>query len=325
MTHTLSRRDALKLTGAVAALGLGTTQLRAQDQTVRLIVITPPGAIVDASSRKLAEGLRVRLGRPVIVENKTGAGGNIATDFVAKSAPDGTTLLVTSNNHTTNAALYKKLSYDAERDLIPVTHTVDFALVLAANPTLQASNLAELIALAKKKPESLSYGSGGNGSPGHIAMELLLAQTGLRLQHIPYKGASPAMTDAMAGQLPLAAGSLSSALPFIKSGQLKAIGVSGKRRSPSAPNIPTFIESGVKEYDYTGWIGLMAPRGTPANVVKSLHEHISAVIADPAYKQTIESMGGEVVQQPTIAFAQMLAQDFERNRALVKSAGLHSE
>ena len=322
MTATPSRRAVLQMAGA-AALSVSTPLLRAQDQTVRLIVITPPGAIVDASSRKLAEGLRARLGRAVIVENRTGAGGNIASDFVAKAPPDGNTLLVTSNNHTTNAALYKKLPYDAERDLIPVAHTVDFALVLAANPSLRANSLAELIALAKRDAEALSFASGGNGSPGHIAMELLMAQSGLRLQHIPYKGASPAMTDATAGQVPLAAGSLSSALPFIKSGQLKAIGVSGKARSPSAPEIPTFIESGLKDYDYTGWIGLMAPRGTPDSTVRALHEHISAVIADPAYKLSVESMGGEVVQQSTAAFTQMLAVDFERNRKLVKSAGLH--
>ncbi|HSI59827.1 MAG TPA: tripartite tricarboxylate transporter substrate binding protein [Ideonella sp.] len=320
MSHK-NRRHLLKL-AAASTLSAALTAVYADEKPLRLIVITPPGAIVDSSSRTLAEGLRVRLGRPVLVENRTGAGGNIASDFVAKSAPDGNTLLVTSNNHTTNAFLYKSLPYDAEKDLVPVAHTVDFALAVAAHPTVKVSTIAELIALAKSNPDGLSFGSGGNGSPGHIAMELLEAQAGIKLQHIPYKGAAAAMTDAVAGQTQFAAGSLSSALPFVKSGQLKVLAVSGRRRAASAPAIPTMIESGLGEYDYTGWIGIMAPRGTPAALVQSLHEQINAVTQTAEFRKSVELQGGEAIQQSITEFSAMLKTDFERNRALIRAAGI---
>lgn len=321
MKFLSTRRDALRvLTATIAAPAIGRAAAQA-DKPLKLIVITPPGAIVDASSRTLAEGLRARLNRPVLVENKTGAGGNLATDFVAKAEPDGNTLLVTSNNHTTNPYLYK-LPYDAEKDLVPVAHTVDFALVIAAHPSLQASTVAELVALAKAKPNSLSFASGGNGSPGHLAVELLMRQAGIRMEHIPYKGASPAMTDAVAGQVQLAGGSLSSALPFLKTGQLKGIGVSGRRRAAAAPQVPTLIESGLKDYDYTGWIGVMAPKGVPLEVRQALNAHINAVVGSKEFRASVDSQGGEVAPKSVAAFAEMLKADFERNRQLIRSANI---
>lgn len=318
----LTRRYALRVLAASVAAPAISRSWAQSDKALKLIVITPPGAIVDSSSRTLADGLRARLNRPVIVENKTGAGGNLASDFVAKAEPDGNTLLVTSNNHTTNPYLYKTLPFDAEKDLVPVAHTVDFALVIAAHPSLKASSVSELVALAKAKPNSLSFASGGNGSPGHLAVELLMAQTGIRMEHIPYKGASPAMTDAVAGQVQLAGGSLSSALPFIKSGQLKGLGVSGRRRAASAPQIPTMIESGLKDYDYTGWIGIMAPKGVPLEVRQALNAHINAVVSSKEFQSSVEAQGGEVAPKSVAAFADMLKADFERNKQLVKSANI---
>jgi tripartite-type tricarboxylate transporter receptor subunit TctC len=325
MTDTLNRRDLIRFAGAAAAAAPFGSVLAQADRPIKVVCITPPGAILDSTSRLIAQGLRARTGRTATVETRAGAGGNIATDFVAKSAADGSTILVTSNNHTTNAALYKSLPYDAEADLVPVAHVADYALVLVASPKSNIKTVSELVALAKAKPDAISVATGGNGSPGHIAAEIFKQLTGVRLQHVPYKGAAAAMTDALTGQVELAAGSLSSALPFIKSGQLRALAVTGQSRSASAPELPTFVEAGVKGYDYTGWIGVMAPRGTPASVVQSLHEAINTSMDSAEVRRAIEGMGGAVRQQTIAQFSEMLRIDFERNRKLIQALSLRVE
>jgi tripartite-type tricarboxylate transporter receptor subunit TctC len=313
----------------VAAVALAAGGLHAQSspaqRTTRLIVITPPGGIVDSSARWIAERLAQRTGRPVVVENRTGAGGNIAAEVVAKAPADGSTLLYTSNNFTTNAYLYRKLSFDPRKDFEPVIQVGDFSMVLVAHPSVPAKSLNELVALSKAKPELLSYGSGGNGHPGHIATELVKSQSGAKFQHVPYKGAGQAMTDAIGGQVQLAIGSLGSALPFIKSGQVKPIAVTGRSRSPSAPDIPTMAEAGLKGYDYNGWIGILAPRGTPKATVEQLHVDIAAVLAMPEVKQKMDAQGGSVVEESTAKFKAMLDADFERNHQLIVQGAVKPE
>ncbi|WP_458098194.1 Bug family tripartite tricarboxylate transporter substrate binding protein [Roseomonas sp. WA12] len=321
---SLSRRAVLGLSGAVVT-GVPRLAYSQAEKPVRLIVITPPGAITDTSARLIAEGLRLRLGRPVVVENRTGAGGNIATDYVAKSTPDGDTLLVTSNNHTTNPFLYRRLPYNAERDLVPVAHVVNFALVLAANPGLRAATIADLLRLTGSAPGTITYGTGGNGSPGHLAVELFRLKSGIKLQHVPYRGAAAAMTDAVTGQVQLAAGSLSSALSFIAEGKLIGLAVTDQARSASAPSLPTMVEAGVVGYDYTGWIGLMAPRGTPAAVIETLNAAVNAVTTTAAFRNSVESQGGEVVQASADGFLEMLRRDFVRDRDLISRGGIHME
>jgi tripartite-type tricarboxylate transporter receptor subunit TctC len=317
----LSRRQLLQLSLAAASIHSGYSWAQA-DKPFRVVCITPPGAILDSTSRLVAQGLKNLTGRPAVVENRTGAGGNIATDIVAKSPADGSTLLVTSNNHTTNAALYKSLPYDAEKDLIPVAHVADFAMVLVASPATGIKSISDLVQRSKSRPDGLLLATGGKGSPGHIAAEVFSQLSGAKLQHVPYKGASPAMTDTVSGQVELACGSLSSALPFIKSGQLKALAVSGQTRAKSAPEIPTFLEEGVKGYDYTGWIGVFAPRGVPASVIASLHSAITMGLDVPEVHKALESQGGVLMKQSTAQFEEMLRVDFERNRKLVQALNL---
>lgn len=307
---------------AALALAAGSAGAQAPRAT-RLIVITPPGGIVDSSARWLAERLSVRMGRPVVVENRTGAGGNIAAEVVARAPADGSTLLYTSNNFTTNASLYRKLPFDARKDFEPVVQVADFSIVLVAHPSVSARSLGELLALSKSEP--LNYGSGGNGSPGHIAAELIKNQAGARIQHVPYKGAGLAMTDAIGGQVQLAIGSLGSALPFIKSGQVRALAVTGRTRSAAAPDIPTVAEAGLPGYDYSGWIGILAPRGTPKPVVEQLQADIAAVLATPEMRQKIDAQGGTVVVESTAKFRAMLDADFARNQQLVQQGAVRPD
>lgn len=312
--------------GLAAMLSFASAAALAQaPRPLRLIVITPPGGIVDSSARWLAEQLTVRTGRPVIVENRAGAGGNIAAEVVAKAPADGSTLLYTSNNFTTNAYLYRKLAFDPRKDFEPVIHVADFSMVLVSHPSVPAKNLGDLVALSKAKPELLNYGSGGNGSPGHIAAELLKSQSGARLQHVPYKGAGQAMTDAIGGQVQLAFGSLGAALPFFKSGQVRPIAVTGRTRAAAAPDIPTMDEAGMKGYDYTGWIGIFAPRGTPKPMVEQLYTDIAAVLATSEIRQKVDAQGGTVVTETPAQFQTMLNADFERNHRLFMQGAVKTE
>ena len=321
MNFEISRRRVLQwsLIAAGAPVEFAFAQA---DKAIKVVCITPPGAILDSTSRLLAQGLRTKTGRATAVENKPGAGGNIATDFVAKSAPDGGTLLVTSNNHTTNAALYKSLPYDPEKDLVPIAQVAEFAMVLVASVKSGIKSLPDLVARSRGKQDSYSLATGGNGSPGHIAAEVFRQLSGARFQHIPYKGAAPAMTDAISGQVELACGSLSSALPFIKGGQLRPLAVSGHSRAPAAADIPTFAEEGVEDYDYTGWIGVMAPRGTSPAIAAALHDAINASMDTPEVRKSLESQGGALVTRTASQFAEMLRADFERNRKLVRALNL---
>jgi tripartite-type tricarboxylate transporter receptor subunit TctC len=311
---------ALLLSGAATLAG-------AQDngRPIRLIVITPPGGIVDTSARLLAERWGAKTGRTVIVENRAGASGNIAAEFVARAPKDGSVLLYTSNSFTTNAYLYRRLSFDSRNDFVPVLQVAEFSLVIAANSATKIRTMAELISQSKAQPNSLNYGTGGNGQPGHVATELVKSQTHIEMQHVPYKGAGPAMADAMSGQIQLGVGSLGSALPFIKSGQLNGLAVTGKARAASAPQIPTLAEAGLAGYDYTGWIGIMAPKGTPAATLKAAQAQIAEVLAMPEVEQKIEAQGGLVVHESTEQFQRMLNRDFDRNEKLVREGAIKME
>ena len=255
----------LLLVAVAAFIALSATaQAQVKDtRPVRIVVITSPGGSADLLARLLAEKLGSATGRTFIVDNKVGAGGNVASEFVARSAPDGNTLLLTANNHNINPAIYPKPPYDPERDFAPVVEIGRGASVIAVHPSVPVNSLPELIALAKNKPNTLSYGSCGIGNPGHIQGELLKSLTNIDLVHIPYKGAGPAMADAVGGQIPIVFGSLASALPFMKTGKLKVLGVTSARRTPIAPEIPTSAEGGVTGYEYELWWGIFAPAGTP--------------------------------------------------------------
>ena len=292
---------------------------------MRIIVITSPGASADFTARLIAEKLAPRIGKPVIVENKPGAGGNLATEFVARAAPDGDTLLLTANNHNINPALYAQTPYDPEKDLVPVVLVAQGPGVLVAHPGTPINSIKELIAYATANPNKLSYASGGIGNPGHIQGELLKFMGNVALVHVPYKGAAPAIADVVAGQVPLGFGSLVSAMPHIKAGKLKAIALTSQSRWPGMPDIPTIAEAGVPGYVYEVWLGIFASRGTPAKIVDKLNKEISEVLLLPEVREKIHAQGMETNGKSVRNFEAMLREDLVKSIKLVKEAGIKPE
>jgi tripartite-type tricarboxylate transporter receptor subunit TctC len=263
-------------------------------QPIRLILPFSPGGGTDTIARSLNTKMSEILGQTVIVENRAGAGGAIATDYVAKAPPDGYTVLFTVSSHSINQALMPKLPFDTERDLRGVTLIGALPQVIAVHPSVAANNLKEWLTLGKKEPNYLNYGTGGVGSPGHFAGALLQAMSKQPLNHVPYRGAGPALADAMGNQIPAFAGTLSGALPYIKNGKLKALAVTSKERSSLLPNVPTVAESGVAGYESDTWIGTFVPRATPEAIVRKLHLATLAALADPAVRAKVESQAGTV-------------------------------
>ena len=281
-----------------AALALTTLGAAAEawpTKPVKMVVTYPPGGTVDAVARVIAPKLSARLGQPVVIDNRAGAGGAIGGDLVAKSAPDGYTVMLDASNHSQNPALRSKMPFDTLRDLAPVSLLVRVPNVLVANPAAPIKDVKDLIAQAKAKPEQINYASSGNGSAQHLAAELFGVVAGVRMTHVAYKGGGPALTDVMAGQVPVFFASLASSLPYIQGGKLRALAVTGKARSPVLPQIPTVAESGLAGYEVYEWNGVFVPAGTPAPVVDRLSKELSAVMRDPDVRARLEGMGAEVI------------------------------
>jgi tripartite-type tricarboxylate transporter receptor subunit TctC len=252
---------------------------------IKLIVPFSPGGSNDVFARVLATKLAARLGQPILVENKLGSGGTIGTEYVAKSAPDGYTLLFASASITTNAAFGKKLSYDLTKDLLPIGRilTTPFCIVVSNN--LKVNSLKELIALAQSKPGSINYGSAGIGGMNHLGAELFASAAKIDLVHVPYKGIAPAFTDLMSGNLQMLVPSLASVTPYIQSNKMRGLAVTSSQRSSLAPAIPTASEAGLQGFELEVWYGLFAPAGMPAPIVKKLNEELNAVLMDPSVKE----------------------------------------
>ena len=244
------------------------------DRAVRFVVPYPPGGGTDVIARIVHERFQAALGQTIVIENKGGAGGSVGTDVVAKSAPDGYTVLFTLSSHTINPAIFPKLSYDAVKDFEPVGSVASLPQILVANPQFPANTVAELIALAKAKPGSLSFASVGNGSPGHLAGELFKIRTSTLLTHIPYRGGGPAVTDVMGGQVPLLWVSIPAAAQFVKAGKLKALGVSTLKRSAAFPDVPTLQEAGVADFEVDSWYAIFVPAKTPQAIIDAIRSEI---------------------------------------------------
>ena len=243
------------------------------NKTVKIIVSYPPGGSTDIVARILFQQISESTGQQFIIENRAGAGGNIGAELVAHSPPDGYTLLIATTAHAINMSLFKQLGYDIQKDFVPVSLLTQGPLVLVANPKFAANNVHELIVLAKGgKP--ISFASSGNGQSTHLSAELFNSMAGIKMQHIPYKGSAPALSDVMAGQVEVMFDTTLSAMPFIKAGKLKALGVTGSQRSQVAPEIPTISESGLNGYEVFAWNGVLAPGGTPKAVILQLNEEI---------------------------------------------------
>jgi tripartite-type tricarboxylate transporter receptor subunit TctC len=293
---------------------------------IHIVVPFPPGTGADLSTRRVADPMSKILGQPIIIENRAGAGGVVGAGYVAKAAPDGYTLLAgTLNTHALNPGLYKALPYDPIRDFAPITRIVSFPNVLAVPSSLQVSAVPQLIDLAKRRQsegKSLTYASGGNGTTAHLAGAQLAQEIGADLLHIPYKGTSLAMTDVMSGRVDMIFGNIPVLLPHVNSGSLNALAISTKTRSKLMPNVPTVSEVGMPEMEMAVWIALLAPAGTPAEIVRKLHAAALEALASPAITDAYEREGSTIeVDKSPAEFEKVLKADVEKWTRVIKATG----
>jgi tripartite-type tricarboxylate transporter receptor subunit TctC len=297
----MHRRTLSALVVAFAA-AIASAAAPAQDfpnRAITIIVPQPPGGGTDIISRIIAQQLSVQLGKPVVVENKPGAGTIVGTQAAAKSSPDGYTLLAgLTANMAVNPSLFKTLPYDPVRDFTPVGMMAQFPFVLVVSKDFPAKSVKELIAMAKAKPGSINFASAGNGTGQHLSAELFKLMAGVDMTHVPYRGAAPAYSDVISGRTPVFFDNLASALGHIKGGSVRALGVTGKERSPSLPDVPTIAEAGVPGYSNYVWFGLWAPKNTPQPVVAKLYAEIRKAVATPAVKERIVKDAGVPMDTP---------------------------
>ena len=290
--------------------------------TIRYVVPFPPGGLTDVMARTVGQALGERWKVNVVIDNRPGGGGQIGADAVAKAPPDGYTLVMaTTGTHTINPGLYPKLPFDAERDFKPVTLIASVPNLLVVNPALGVGTAAELVALAKSKPGALSFASFGNGASNHLSGEMLKSLTGIQVTHVPYKSAPQAVTDLMAGQTAFAFVNTPLALPHVRSGKLKALAVTGAKRSAATPEFPTMQEAGVPGFVVESWYGLMAPAGTPEAVIARLHKEILAVLATPELREFFAKQGADVVTTTPAEFAAMVKTERARWAEVIRTSG----
>ena len=289
---------------------------------VRLIVTYPPGGGADTIARLLAPRVGEALGQPMIVENRPGAGGTIGAGEVARAAPDGMTLMLDASSYAVNPSLYPKLPYDARRAFAPLSLLVLFPNMLVVNPAFPARSVQELVAAAKAQPGKIAYASSGNGSAQHLAAELFRQGAGLDMVHIPYKGGGPALQDVIGGQVPVFFANMASGLPHVKSGRLRALAVTGAKRSSAAPELPTVAESGVPGYEVYEWNAVFAPAGTPAAIVERLHMEFAKALAHPEARDRIGSLGGEIAALAPAETERWLAAQLDKWAQVVRTANI---
>ncbi len=311
------------------AAGFGAAA-QAQDfpgKPVRIVVPYPPGGGVDGMARPIADRLSRLWNQPVVVENKPGASTIIGSDFVAKAAPDGLTLLFTSDSSiTSNPHLYPKMPFDPIKDLAPVTQLIDLYQMVVAHPSLGAGTMQELVALARAKPGTLNYGSYGSGSQPNLLFEALKAQTGISIAHIPYKGIAPALTATVAGEVQLTMGGTATSRGYFAAGRLKPLAIARAQRLPALPEVPTLRESGFPDIDPKPWFGLFAPAGTPAAIIDKIQKDVRSVITEPEFDQReITGKGYGAVGSTPAEFTQFIKTDFEYKGRLIKLSGAKAE
>ncbi len=300
----------------------------AQDYPSRQLTIvssTGAGSASDMIARVLAPRLQQRLGRAVIVENRTGASGNIGVASVVKSVPDGHTLLIAPSTITITPWLVKDLGWDPSRDLEPVARLAVIGMALTVHAAVPAHNARELIALAKQRPGSLNYGTPGPGTPHHLGMELFKQVTGTSLTHVPYKNLPGAVTDVLGGRVEGGFFAVQSVLPHAKAGKVRLLATTGERRTPWTPDVPTLQEQGVSGADVESWIGLFAPQGTPAGIVSRLHQEVSALLAQPEITETLFQGGVQVGMASSQELRELVKSDLERYKRVVAAAGLRAD
>jgi tripartite-type tricarboxylate transporter receptor subunit TctC len=322
-----SRRRLLTAVGAAlcfAAPALAQAQASGSaypNKPVRLVVPYPPGGPTDIVARLVAQKLSDAMGQQFVIDNRPGAGGNPGAELVARSPADGYTLVVATTAHAINPSLFKNLGYSLSKDFAPVSQLTSGPLVIVANPQLPAKTVAELIALAKARPGELNFASSGNGQSTHLSAELFAAMAGVKMNHIPYKGSAPALTDTMGGQTQLMFDTMLSAMPHVKAGKLKALAVTSAMRSPVAPDLPTVAESGLPGYEAIAWNGLLAPAGTPPEVVARLNAELKKVLAAPDVKDKFEAQGFAAAWNAPEDFGRFMAAEVDKWAKVVKLSG----
>lgn len=294
------------------------------NRPIRMILPVAPGGGTDALARMIAQGLLERWGRQVVVESRTGAGTLIASEYVAKSKADGYTLLMTTSTHSINPAVYKKMPYDTVRDFAPITQAVSLPSLIVVHPSV-AKSVKELIALAKARPGEIPFASAGRGSNPHMAMELFVSMAKVRMIHVPYKSGPPALLDLIAGHVAVTASGMSSSLPQVRAGKIRALGVTSARRAAAAPEIPTIDEAGVPGYESMQWYGLLAPAGTPSEIIAMLYKETAAILRAPETRERMAVDGAEVVASSPAEFSAFIGAEIVKWGRVVKSAGIQPD
>jgi tripartite-type tricarboxylate transporter receptor subunit TctC len=306
---------------AAAAAALPSQAAQWPERPIRMLVGFAPGGGTDATARAIAPRLSASLGQQIIVDNRPGATGNIATDIVAKSTPDGYTILMgTIAALAINPSLYDKLPFDPVKDLAPVTRAVDSTNVLVVHPSVAAKSVKDLVALAKSKP--LNAGSSGVGGAGHLALELFNLQTGTKITHVPYKGGGPAMIDLLGGNIHLIFATAASAVGHIKSGKIRALAVTTAKRAPLVPDLPTMAETGLKGFEANNWYGIVVPAKTPRAIINRLNKDVAAALTSPDVKELLFKQGLDVAPDTPEQFGAYIKSELSKWAKVVKAAGL---
>jgi tripartite-type tricarboxylate transporter receptor subunit TctC len=325
----MQRRHAV-LTLAACALACVTAPTRAAapawpDRPITLLIPYPPGGSADLIARPLSAKLQERLGQPVILDYKAGAGGQLASQALARSKPDGYTLIMVLAAHAINVSFYPKLPYDTRKDFAPVSLVANLPMVMAASNSLKANSVAEVIALAKADPGKLTFGSAGNGNTGHLAGELFSTMTGVKMTHVPYKGSAGVVTAMLSGEIDMTFDTVSTTMPHVQPGKIRALATTGEKRSSLAPTVPTMQEAGVPNFVINGWYAVMAPAGTPQSIIDRVSREIAAAVALPDLKAQMNAQGYELVGSTPAALATFVDSEIDRWGKVVKAAGARGE
>ena len=327
----LSRQSRFVWALALATLFMLAAPMAAQaqaaypDKPIKFVVPYPPGGGTDVVARIVQQRLQAALGQPIVIDNKGGAGGSLGTDIVAKSAPDGYTVLFTLSSHTINPAIFPKLPFDTIKDFEPVGLVASLPQLLAANMAVPVRTVADVVAQAKAAPDKFSFASVGNGSPGHLAGELMVLRTGAPMAHIPYRGGGPAVTDVMGGQVPLLWVSIPAAAAQVKAGKLRALAVSTTKRSPAFPDVPTMQEAGVADFEVDSWYAMLVPAKTPRPIIDKLNKALNTVLSEPAIRAQLIEQGADAVGGTPEALGKVIAAEVPKWVKLAKDANIKAD
>ena len=322
----IRRRQALLAT-ATAAVPIPALAQAGEwpSRQVRLVSPFPPGGAADLTARIMAEELTTSLRQTVFVENRTGVGGAIGSEHVARSTPDGYTILLASSGPFTITPELVRLNFDPARDLLPIGMVATVPSIFVINPAVPATNMVELIALARARPGQLSYASGGNGTAQHLFGEMLKQMAGIDIQHVPYRGGGPAMTDTIAGRVQILCDTLPLSLPHIREGRVRAVAVTTARRHAAVPDVPTVAESGVPGYEAVGWYGIAAPAGTPPAIVERLNREINAILERPAFRERLAGQGADAEPMTPATFGALIARDRAIYAQVIRTANIRPD